>query len=119
MRVGDVFALGLAVAVTVFSFWYAYSPGSARAMLFIREESKVFVYPLDSDSDVSAKGPLGETRILVRGGGAFVTDSPCRDKLCLSMGRISKSGLWIACLPNRVFLHIEDSGEGEVDATSY
>ena len=114
-----MFALAFAVAVTVFFFCYAFSSGSGQTRLLIQEESQTFIYPLNSNSDIFVSGPLGKTRVHIRGGEAFVADSPCRDKLCLSMGRISRGGLWIACLPNRVFLRVESSGGEEVDAAAY
>jgi hypothetical protein len=121
LRAGDMLAVALSAAVTVFFFLYAYAGQTGQARLYIQEESQTLVYPLNADREISVSGPLGETHILIRGGGAFVADSPCRDKLCLSMGHISRRGGWIACLPNRVFLRVEESGtqEAEVDAAAY
>jgi len=120
LRAGDMLALTLAALVTVFFFRYAYGAGSGEARLCIQEEAGAFVYPIDADLDIDASGPLGITRILIRGGQAFVAHSPCRDKLCMSMGHVSQTGGWIACLPNRVFIKIDNSGmEKDVDAATY
>jgi hypothetical protein len=121
LRAGDALAVAVSAAVTVFFFWYAYAGQTGQRRLYIQEESQTLVYPLSADREVSVSGPLGETHILIRGGSACVADSPCRDKLCLSMGYISRGGGWIACLPNRVFLRVEESvpAEAEVDAAAY
>jgi hypothetical protein len=122
LRVWDICALAFSLAVTVFFFRHAYGAQGGEPRLYIQEESQTLVYLLSEDRDFSVSGPLGETRISVQGGAAAVTDSPCRDKLCVSMGHIGKRGGWIACLPNRVFLRIETPGpsdEGEVDAAAY
>ncbi|MDR1932616.1 MAG: NusG domain II-containing protein [Spirochaetales bacterium] len=116
----DRLAAGLSAAVTVFFFWFAYGGADGRALLYIQNESQSLVYPLSGDLDIPVSGPLGVTRIVIRGGAAAVTDSPCRDKLCVSMGHISGRGGWIACLPNRVFLKVDqDSPAGDADAAAY
>ncbi|MDR1625648.1 MAG: NusG domain II-containing protein [Spirochaetia bacterium] len=122
LRAWDACALALGAALSFFSFLYAYGgePGGGR--LYIQDGTQTLVYSLDEELEVSASGPLGETRIALRGGEASVLDSPCRDKLCISMGHIGKRGGWIACLPNRVFLRVEGQKPaegGDVDAASY
>ncbi|MDR2181642.1 MAG: NusG domain II-containing protein [Treponema sp.] len=119
-RPWDFCALALSAAVSVFFFVYAYG-GEGGARLYIQDGRRTLVYSLDEDREVSTAGPLGETRIVIRGGLAAVKDSPCRDKLCVSMGHIGRRGGWIACLPNRVFLRVQGQGPSgeDVDATAY
>jgi hypothetical protein len=123
LRALDACALAASVALSVFSFFYAYGGEAGGALLYIQDAAQTLVYSLDEEREISAAGPLGETRIVIRGGEAAVTDSPCRDKLCVSMGHIGRRGGWIACLPNRVFARVEGGSqrpsEGEVDAAAY
>jgi hypothetical protein len=119
LRPWDICALAASAAVSLFSFLYAYGGEAGAERLYIQDGTRTLVYSLDEEREVSAAGPLGETRIVIRGGEAAVRDSPCRDKLCVSMGRIGKRGGWIACLPNRVFLRVEGRPQGDVDAAAY
>ena len=52
-----------------------------------------------------------------------LTESDCRDEVCVAMGEISRPTGWIACLPNRVFVRIVAVGEDEdgeaVDAGAF
>jgi len=108
------------LAAALFS-WRAYSGEAAEPMLYIQNEAHSWVYPLDREGIFPIPGPLGTTTVVLRNGAALVEDSPCRDKLCVSMGSISRRGDWAACLPNRVFLRIdrrERGGEG-IDASAY
>ena len=41
-----------------------------------------------------------------------VTESPCRDKICIAAGWLEKTDDWTACLPNRVFVRVVDNGCG-------
>jgi hypothetical protein len=74
---------------------------------------------LNVDRRESIKGPLGETIVIIKGGSAFVEDSPCPDKLCVHMPAVSRPGQWIACLPNRVFVRVRGSSGQDVDELSW
>lgn len=58
---------------------------------------------------VDAVYEIGEGNILtVKGGVAFMSYADCPDKTCKNMGKISKTGEKIICLPNRVSAEIRD-----------
>jgi len=67
--------------------------------------------PLDADVErtIAVQGPLGVTRIEIRGSSARVVSSPCPDKICVRMGWLSRVGEYAACLPNRVVMTVETS----------
>ncbi|MDR0531867.1 MAG: NusG domain II-containing protein [Oscillospiraceae bacterium] len=52
-------------------------------------------------------------------GRARVKSSPCRDKLCVRAGEISRPGQVIVCLPQKVVIEIRGSGGSGVDAQAY
>jgi len=98
---------------------YAYA-GRAKAQDVVIEASGVqWIYPLAIDRTEAVKGPLGDTIVVIKGGKAFVQDSPCPDKLCVHMPAISQPGQWIACLPNRVFIRVRGSSGQDIDELSY
>jgi hypothetical protein len=119
IKIWDIVALVLAVAVIgVFSV-AAYGSGSEAAYAEIRSDEGTALYPLDRDTTVAIEGPLGTTYIEIAGGHAGIVDSPCRDKLCIRAGMLGRDGRWAACLPNRVFLRIVGGQEDEVDALAF
>ena len=73
-------------------------------------------YPLDEDGIFPLNG--GSNTLVIEAGEAFLTDADCPDKLCVKMGRISKTGQSITCLPNRLIVKIEGAGKAEFDALS-
>jgi len=119
VRILDGAAIVVSAAVIGAFSWYAYGRAGAEPMVYIQGETGSWVYPLGVDREASVSGPLGVTRVHIEGGGVHVTDSPCRDKICIYAGTISRKGDWIACLPNRVFIRIESEAEVEVDATVF
>ncbi len=119
MRILDGVAIVVSAAVIGAFSWYAYGHAGEEPMVYIQGESSSWVYPLGADREVGIPGPLGTTRVHIEGGSVHVTDSPCRDKICIYAGTISRKGDWIACLPNRVLIRIESRTEVEVDATVF
>jgi hypothetical protein len=114
-----VIALAAAGAIA-FSAASVYGPGKGQADVAISGQGGEWIYPLSVDRDVAVSGPLGETLIEIRGKSVRIEDSPCPNKTCIAMGAIASPGQWLACLPNRVFVHIEGGGANEgVDASVY
>ena len=68
-----------------------------------------WVYPLTETRTVVIPGAIGTTIIRIENNTAFISDSPCPNKTCVNAAALKKAGDWNACLPNRVFLHIEGS----------
>lgn len=68
-------------------------------------------YSLSQDGEYSFLD--GAVVVTVSGGEAFVSHADCPDKSCILMGKISKGGESIICLPNRISITVE--GRGEVD----
>ena len=99
-----------------FVSWYVYAGQEGVAVLYIQNSSDSWIYPLEKEVELDIPGPLGVTHVHIKEGAAFVENSPCRDKICIHMGRISRNGEWIACLPNRVFLRIQGKKGEVVDA---
>ena len=71
-------------------------------------------YPLSEDGTFPLNG--GSNILVVSGGEAWVSEANCPDKICMGMGKISLSGEFIACMPNRVLIIVEDSAETAPDA---
>ena len=65
-------------------------------------------YPLSEEGSFSLNG--GSNLLIVSGGKAWVSEANCPDKVCMGMGKISRPGECIACLPNRLIITVEDSG---------
>jgi hypothetical protein len=63
--------------------------------------------PLDTDERLEVPGPMGTTVVEILGGRARVTESPCPNGICISMGEIEDPGRSVVCVPNEVLVTIE------------
>ena len=68
---------------------------------------------LDTNVTKTVEGPLGKTVIVIEDGTARVIESHCPHHYCVRMGRISRSGEIIICVPNRVMVTIRGGNEEE------
>jgi hypothetical protein len=82
---------------------------TGRGELRVRGQDGVWVFPLDAEERIAVAGPLGDTVVELRGGEARVLSSPCANQTCVAAGAVHGRGQWIACLPNGVFLTLENA----------
>lgn len=120
MKIGDFLIIAVALLVAVGFTLYAAHRSEEGGYVEIRTDEGTYLYSLDEDRELVFSGPLGDTRVHIEDGRAHITESPCRDKLCVSMGWIEHGGEWAACLPNRVFVSVEGApaAEGAPDAVA-
>ena len=122
VRPGDIIVILMCLAGLIWT-GMVFAGGSADSVLVrIQSPSGEWLYSLDTDTDLAIPGDLGDTEVHIHGGEAWVSDSPCRDKVCVTMGKVSALHGWIACLPNRVFIQIVPAtteSNGEVDGVSF
>ena len=73
-----------------------------------------FTAPLDQPRTLAIDGPLGQTKLVIDERGARIVKSPCPRKICVSMGEAKHTGDLLACVPNRILVHIDGSSGKEV-----
>lgn len=119
IRIGDIIIFLLAVALIVASFSF-YNNLSGKPEVRVKSGAGESIYDLSVDTQATFKGPVGETTIEIKGGQVHVSDSDCRNKVCIAAGWIASPGEWIICLPNNVFVRIEGAlKEGSLDDISF
>ena len=63
--------------------------------------------------DMEIKTDYGYNILHIEHGGISVTESDCRDHICMKQGVVSTAGVPIVCLPHRLTVEIEG---GDIDA---
>ena len=73
-------------------------------------------YRLNAEQMIRIEGIGGTNLLVIADGSASVAEADCPDALCVSMGKISRAGQSIVCLPHQVVVEVVDeSGETGVD----
>ena len=73
---------------------------------------------LARDGVSEVRGPLGVTRVEVRGGRVRVLSSPCPRQACRHGGWIGAAGEMLVCLPNEVVIRLPGQRAGATDAVA-
>lgn len=124
LRPFDYGIIILAVVLTGFSAFMVYRNSGGGSRIVLKGPGGSWVYPRNQNATelISVAGPLGDTVVELRNGGARVLSSPCTNQLCIASGAIHARGQWIACLPNQVLITIEAAAPGaedELDAAAW
>lgn len=105
-------AAGLAVSAA------AFTGGDKGLLVEISVDGEIYgVYSLDKDQTIEIKQDKSINKITIKDGHVQMSDSTCRNQVCVDTGEISKTSQSIVCLPNRVMVEII-RGEAGFDAVS-
>ena len=117
LRILDYLMLASIVTISLWAGFFLYAGEKHTERLVIETPSGKWIYPLTETRTVVAPGAIGNTIIRIENNTAFISDSPCPNKTCMNAAALKKTGDWNACMPNRVFLHIEgDTSEDAFDS---
>ena len=87
------------------------SHGSIGTVAVIRVDGEVYK-KIDLDTvtvayDIEIRTEFGYNKIHVVNGGISVTESDCRDHICIEQGEIDNEAVPIVCMPHRLVIEIE------------
>lgn len=123
MKKNDVILIVVILALALASFGgiYLYSAGNTEdgeAVVYLDgvEQGR---YPLSQELSLEIPAENGNYNLLeVKDGKADITEASCPDKICVNHRPVKHLGESLVCLPNRVVVEIENSGEAELDAAT-
>lgn len=112
----DILLLAVILIIIVASatIWYAGKPVGEKAEIYINGKLKA-TYSLSQDKAINLD-EIG-VHLTISDGKIGVTDSDCKDKICMHSGYISHSGQRIICAPNKLVIVIRGK-QPQYDATT-
>jgi len=117
MKIGDYLIIFCSVFISIFLLVRYFASSAEGRMVEITGRDFYVSYSLDEERIIDVTGPLGSTRVKIVDGNAWIEYSPCREKICIRMGKINRIGEQIVCVPNRVLVEIR-GGKGDIDGVS-
>ncbi len=117
LKIGDYIIIVLTTGLILLIFTLTYGFNGSERYVEITNVKSSTRYDPDVNRVVEVEGPIGITRVIIEDGRAWVEDSPCRDKICIKMGTVSRPGEEAVCLPNRVIVQMKGE-RGGVDGVS-
>ncbi len=124
LRTGDKIILIIVIVSLVcgISLRILFANGSSKIVLIMVDGKLFEEIPLSVNAghneDILVESKEGYLSVEISNGKVRVTDSTCKDKLCIKEGEISKVGDTIICLPNRISISIIGENSN-IDTVSY
>lgn len=118
LRPYDLLILLGTVIVIAGLIYYSYAGKTDRTIVEIRSAEGTSAYLLSEDAEIVLQGPLGETHVSIVDESVQVLSDPGPLQICVNVGRITRQGQWLACLPNRVLITIQGKPPDDIDIIS-
>jgi hypothetical protein len=121
LRLVDLIVIAFAVVLTVGSALLIYRSGNSLGAFLIEAPKRSWTYPNDAEALVEVQGAIGVSTAEIHDGSIRIISSPCANQTCVAAGSISRTGQWIACLPNQVFIHVEgkEQSDDSIDGATW
>lgn len=124
LKKGDIYmvAAALAVAALIFIGYELYASSGGDKIAIVIQDGKVVkridLSKVEKPEELLIKGTYSDT-LLVEKGRIRFEKADCPNKDCVRTGWISEKGAIAVCLPNKVMVKIESSGEQQIDGGTY
>lgn len=125
MKKGDyvVFALIILLSSGIFLMSRNTVVEAAEKQVVISVDGKVegrYTLSENENKSYTIDNKFGKNTFTITNDGVHMTESSCKDKICMHMGHITEIGDSIICLPNRLIISLESADknnqqENEVD----
>lgn len=111
MKKGDIIVITLTIvtAVMLMITFVAKSKSDNLSVKIVYGDTLISQnLPYDGKFEIENNGY--HLVIVIEGETVYVQDSDCPDGTCLTMGKIKRSGQFIACVPAGVYIELESKG---------
>lgn len=118
MMIGDAVVIGACAAAVIATAATGSGKGRPLGVEVESAGNPTVMLDLWRDAEHQVRGPLGVTRLEVRGGRVRVLSSPCPGQACRHGGWIDEAGEMLVCLPNEVVVRLPGRAPGAPDAVA-
>ena len=96
----------LAIALAGLGANWRFFHGTGHSVLVEWDNHLLYKFPMDKNADYFVPGRVGGLRLRIFEGKVWVESSTCPHKICMRMGKISRPGQIIVCVPNHLIIRI-------------
>ncbi len=101
----DLILIGVLVMIAVISLVLFFTLSEKDNLTVLIYENNELIYQGDMKEEKEIT--CHQVTIQIQKDGVYVSQSNCKDQICVHQGKISRSGQTIICLPNQVVVRLE------------
>lgn len=110
-----ILAAILVAAALVFYIVLQVKKEDGAQVVVYEDGTKKCAYSLKENGSFQIETKNGENTLIIENGKAYVAVADCADKICERMGKISKTGENIVCLPHKLVIQVEGAEQSDYD----
>jgi len=118
MRPGDWIVIVILCALCLSSFLIISYQNTGEIVEIFHNDQRINQIPLHLDTELKLQGTMSELKVIIQDKKVWVQESGCPNKTCMKMGKISKSGQSIICLPNQILIAIKGDHQPKYDSVT-
>jgi hypothetical protein len=116
LKIGDyILTVMILVGFFVGVFSIRSSTNEGQAVSIFVDNQERYHLRIFEDRTIKVQGDIGETVVRIEHGKVWIESAPCPLQLCKNMGKISRPGEIIVCIPNKLLIRIEGSRGNTID----
>lgn len=108
--------LVLAIISTIIIFIMQSAKTVGKTAEIYSDNKLIKTVSLNKDDEFTIKNGDNYNIIRVKNGKISVCESNCKNQICVKQGEIDNSLLPIVCVPNRLVIRVDSSGQDGIDA---
>ncbi|MBE6718281.1 MAG: NusG domain II-containing protein [Ruminococcaceae bacterium] len=115
IKIGDIVIIGVILLITLGVLCFRLINVDRGEFVSISVGENVDKYNLNENQTIDINNKDISLTVVIQDNQVYVKSTDCPEKSCMNMGKISKSGECIACVPARVYIKIEGKGSADYD----
>lgn len=116
----DLYLIAVVLFVAVVSaLIYYFSMGDAANQVRVELGGELYqTYDLSTDGEYRIETPKGYNVLSIKNGEVSISESDCKNQICVKEGTVSKDGQSIVCLPHQLVVTVVNDQKSEMDAVA-
>jgi hypothetical protein len=117
LKTGDyILTAMILIGFFVCIFLIQSSTNEGQIVTIFVDNQEQYRFRIFEDRTIAIHGAIGDTVVKVESGKVWVESASCPHQICKNMGKISKAGEVIVCIPNRLLIRIEGNSHHAIDS---
>jgi len=116
LKIGDyILVVMILIGLLVGLLSIQSSVNEGQTVSIFLENRELYHLLIFEDRTIAVQGDIGETVVKIEHGKVWIESAPCTHQICKNMGKISRPGEIIVCIPNKLLIRIEGDREHSID----
>jgi len=116
LKIGDLVLIGtLCILIFMSYFLFQIVMGQGETVSVYSDGRLMYRLSLSKNTEIHVQGILGVSKIRIENRQVYIFNAPCPHKICMTMGKVSRAGQVLVCIPNKLYVRIDGRDTRDLD----